>query len=48
MGAQRLPGGRRSVPPQQILSLHVKCVGPQFPRPPKKLRSGSPVSAFIC
>ena len=28
----------RSVPPQQILSLHVKCVGPQFRRPPKKLR----------
>ena len=28
----------RSVPPQQILSLHVKCAGPQFRRPPKKLR----------
>ena len=23
---------------QQILSLHVKCAGPQFRRPPKKLR----------
>ena len=28
----------RSVPSQQILSLHVKCAGPQFRRPPKKLR----------
>ena len=28
----------RCVPPQQILSLHVKCAGPQFWRPPKKLR----------
>ena len=28
----------RFVPPQQILSLHVKFAGPQFWRPPKKLR----------